>query len=175
MAFFKNFFINMLNIMLIRKACMTDIDSIHELDMESVEYHMKFDKDFYSISQKWRDVKKKSQAEALNYSSNLILVEEHEDRITAYIWGYIMNIADMKIGKIQELIVTHECRRKGIASALLNSMLNFFRSNDCITSEVDVRVENEPALKAFKKSGFRKQEFRMRLELDKARKFRPFE
>ena len=49
----------------IRKAKREDIEVIHNLDRESTKYHKKFDKDFYTISEKWWKIKKDSQIKAI--------------------------------------------------------------------------------------------------------------
>ncbi len=160
--------------MLIRKASSKDIESIHKLDKESTTYHWRFDKNLYTVSRKWWEIKKASQCTAMKDSTNLILVAEEGGIIIGYIWGFIERIAKLKIGKIQDLIVTMKHRRRGIALALIKNMMDFFRNEKCIISEVAVNIENEPAIKSYEKVGFEKKEYKMRLKLDKMKKFRPF-
>ncbi|HLC76773.1 MAG TPA: GNAT family N-acetyltransferase [archaeon] len=142
--------------------------------MESTTYHQRFDNDFYTISQKWWKIKKTSQFTAIKDATNLILVAENEGIVIGYVWGYIEKVAKLKIGKIQDLIVTKKYRRKGVAAALIQELLIFFRNKKCIISETLVNVKNETALKAFEKLGFEKKEYKMRLKLDETKKFRPF-
>ena len=153
--------------MKIRKAKLEDIERIHELDKESVEYHKKFDKDFYTVSNKWWNIKKDSQIKAIKSSRDLILVAEDEGDVVGYIWGYIEN----KIGKIQELIVTSKSRGKGVGTNLINEMLKYFKEKKCEISEIEVNVENEPTIKTYEKAGFKKREYKMWL---KFKKFKPF-
>jgi len=159
---------------MIRQAKKEDIKSIHKLDIESTRYHKKFDKDFYTISEKWWKIKKDSQIKAIKSPTNLILVAEVDEKVVGYIWGYIETIMKHKIGKIQELIVTSEQRGKGIGKELIKNMLNFFKERKCVISEIEVFVENLPTIKVYEKAGFRKREYKMQLKLNKTKKFRPF-
>ncbi len=166
--------IGLISLMLIRKARKDDIESIHRLDKESIWYHKKFDKNFYTISGKWWKIKKASQLRAIKSPISLILVAESEGKIAGYIWGYIETIAKQKIGKVQELIVTSGQRRKGIGAGLIKNMLAFFKDRKCITSKIEVFAENLPAIQAYEKIGFRKREYKMQLKLDKTKRFNPF-
>ena len=158
----------------IRKAKKEDIESIHKLDKESTKYHKKFDRDFYTISEKWWKIKKDSQIKAIKSPTNLILVAEIDEKVVGYIWGYAETIMKHKIGKIQELIVTSKQRGKGIGKELIKHMLDFFKDRKCIISEIEVFVENLPTIKVYEKAGFRKREYKMQLKLNKTKRFRPF-
>jgi len=160
--------------MIIRKAKKKDIESIQKLDRESTMYHKKFDKDFYTISEKWRKIKKDSQIKVIKSPTNLILVAEIDEKVVGYIWGYEEKILNHKIGKIQELIVTLKQRGKGIGTELIKKMLDFFKERKCIISEIEVFVENLPTIQVYEKAGFRKREYKMQLKLDKTKKFKPF-
>ena len=160
--------------MLIRKAKKEDIESIHKLDRESTKYHKKFDKDFYTISEKWWKIKKNSQLKSIKSPTNLILVSEIDGKVVGYIWGYIETIMKHKIGKIQELIVTSKQRGKGIGKELIKHILDFFKTKECVVSEIEVFVKNLPTIQVYEKIGFKKKEYKMQLKLNKTKKFRPF-
>ena len=161
--------------MKIRKATKEDIESINKLDRESVGYHKKFDKDFYTVSEKFWKIKKNSQIKAIKSLKNLILVADIDGEVIGYIWGYIEEIMGYKVGKIQELIVSSKERGKGIGKKIINSMLDFFKSNGCIISEIEVFVDNISTVNVYEKIGFIKREHKMQLRLDKSRKFKPFD
>lgn len=160
--------------MMIRKAKKEDIELIHKLDRESTKYHKKFDRDFYTISERWQKIKKDSQIKAIKSPTNLILVAEIDKRVVGYIWGFVETIMKHKIGKIQELIVTSKQRGKGIGKELIKRMLDFFKNKDCIISEIEVFVENLPTIQVYEKAGFKKREYKMQLKLNKTKRFRPF-
>jgi len=138
--------------MIIKKAKKEDIESIHKLDIESVKHHKTFDKDFYSISERWWKIKKASQLKAIKSPTDLVLVAESGGKIVGYIWGYIEIMMKYKIGKIQELIVTSKQRGKGIGTRLIKQMLDFFKNRKCVISEIEVFVKNEPTIKVYEKS-----------------------
>jgi len=158
----------------IRKAKKDDIELIHKLDKESTRYHKKFDRDFYTVSEKWWKIKKDSQIKAIKSPTNLILVAESGEKVVGYIWGYADTIMKHKIGKIQELIVTSKQRGKGIGKELIKRMLDFFKDRKCIISEIEVFVENLSTIQVYEKVGFRKRGYKMQLKLNKTKKFRPF-
>jgi|SRR3989338_2832344 len=160
--------------MIIRKAKKEDIESIHKLDIESVKHHKTFDKDFYSISERWWKIKKASQLKAIKSPTDLVLVAESGGKIVGYIWGYIEIMMKYKIGKIQELIVTSKQRGKGIGTRLIKQMLDFFRNRNCVISEIGVFVKNLPAIQVYGNAGFKKREYKMQLRLNETQKFRPF-
>jgi ribosomal protein S18 acetylase RimI-like enzyme len=158
----------------IRQAKVKDIDQIHQLDKESVEYHKKFDRQFYTVSRKWWKIKKASQIKALKKSSDLILLAEKNKRVIGYIWGYVEKMAKFNVGKIQDLIVTSQYRNRGIATRLIKRMLKFFMTKKCVISDVEVYIKNNPAIDVYEKTGFVKQNYRMRLKLGKVKSFSPF-
>lgn len=160
--------------MMIRKAKKKDIDAIHKLDMESIQYHKRFDNDFFTISKKWQKIKKDSQINAIKNPTNLIFVAELDGKVVGYIWGHVKTVIKHKIGKIDELIVTSKQRGNGIGKELIRRMLDFFKKRKCIISEIEVFTENLPTIKVYEKAGFRKREYKMQLKLNKNRKFRPF-
>ncbi|MFT4308942.1 MAG: GNAT family N-acetyltransferase [Candidatus Woesearchaeota archaeon] len=158
----------------VRKAKTADIDSINALDRESVKYHAKFDKDYYTISEEWWNIKKDSQLKAMRSPKNSMLVALIDDTIVGYVWGSIDILADHKIGRIQELIVTSRYRRRGIGKTLINEMLEYFKGKNCVVCEIGVEAGNTPTIKAYENAGFSIREHKMRLKLDKKKRFRPF-
>ena len=158
----------------VRKAKKEDIEDINKLDRESTKYHKKFDKDFYSISEKWWKMKRESQIKAIKSSTNLILVVEIDGKVVGYIWGFVETIMKYRICKIQELIITSKQRGKGIGTKLIKQMLDFFKDKKCIISEIEVFVDNIPAIQVYEKAGFKKREYKMQLKLNKTKRYRPF-
>jgi ribosomal protein S18 acetylase RimI-like enzyme len=159
--------------MQIRQANAKDITQIHELDRESVLYHKKFDREFYTVSEKWWKIKKASQVEALKKVSDLILVAEGNGKIIGYIWGYVEKMAKLNVGKIQDLIVTSRYRNRGTATRLIKGMLKFFMTKKCAVADVEVHIRNDAAIDVYERAGFVKQNYRMRLKLNRAEPFSP--
>ena len=151
-----------------------DIKAIQKLDKESTLYHRRFDKELYQISKKWWRIKKNSQIAAIKDPKNLTLVAENNGKIIGYSWGYVEQLGKYSIGKIQELIVSAQYRRKGIGTQLIKNLLKFFEDKNCTIVEVMVNIKNNAAFKTYKKLGFEKKEYRMQLKIDKTKKFSPF-
>lgn len=160
--------------MQIRKAGKLDLDSIHQLDVELTKFHKRFDKDLYEISKRWWGIKRRSQLKALKDKNNIMLVAEENKKIIGYVWGYVEKLGRFKIAKVQEVVVTSKHTGKGIGTALLKQAIIFFKRKGCIIAETYVNVQNDAALKFYEKEGFKKGEYRLRLKIDKNRKFNPF-
>ena len=151
--------------MIIRKAKKEDIEEIHKLDKESVKYHRKFDKDFFTISEKWWKIKKDSQLKAISSRKDIVLVA-FDDKVVGYIWGYF----EREVGKLQELIVISRCRGKGLGKKLISEALKLLKKK-CAVVNIEVYVDNEPTVKVYEKLGFKKKEYKMQLRF---RNYKPF-
>ncbi len=58
------------------------------------------------------------------------------------------------MGEVLELIVTNQTRSKGIGSALLNKMEEYFKSQNCHTINIDVFGYNEIGKNFYFKNGY---------------------
>lgn len=72
------------------------------------------------------------------------------DKIVGYVCVRIM----YEEAQVCNIAVLPEYRRQGIATALLKEMLAFSKTQGCERAELEVNVCNEPAIGAYRKSGF---------------------
>lgn len=151
--------------MIIRFAKKSDLERIHVLDRESVKFHLKFDRKFYSITSKEWKIKRQEHTKALGKPDNVFLVAESEGEIAGYVLGYVEKRGKHSIGVIRELIVSEKNRQKGIASLLMRRIISFFKKKNCTSLELIVRVENLAAIALYEKFGFKKKEHKMALKL----------
>lgn len=70
------------------------------------------------------------------------------------ILGYICVRVLYEEAQVCNIAVAPEYRRKGIATRLIYKMIEFAVDNDCIRCELEVNVQNEPAIGVYKKCGF---------------------
>lgn len=60
-----------------------------------------------------------------------------------------------QFGKIWVLLVMEECRRQGVAAKLLEDCITAIKRKNVFNLRVTVKTDNEPAIKAYEKSGFK--------------------
>jgi len=158
--------------MKIRKATKKDLDAIQRLDIESINYHKKFDRNFYTISKNNHELKKKSFLKELNNKHSILLIAESNKDIIGYSYGHILPIGIYKMGKVQDIVVTAKYRKMGVGKKLIKTMIEFFKENKCSIVEVEIFSENSIAKKFYEKSGFNNRMNKLWLKFDK--KFKPF-
>ncbi len=100
-----------------------------------------FGKDAWSISS--------IKGEFLNEYSHLIGYFD-EDKIVGYICVRTM----YEEAQVCNIAVLPECRRKGIATKLIEAMLELSAKKECEICELEVNTENTPAIQLYQKCGF---------------------
>ena len=86
----------------------------------------------------------------LNNPLSLWLVAEEDGCVLGYIGSQtVMGEADM-----MNVAVHPEYRRRGIAQALVNGLIDALRCNDVTSLTLEVRATNEPAKRMYEKLGF---------------------
>ena len=137
--------------MIIRKAKLKDLKFINQLDKESVAYHKRLNKKFYTLSKTDWNIKIKSQKRATSNPNHIILVVEKNKKIIGYVW-----IAKgIKKCIIQELVISKDFRIKGIGKKLIKKGLNLLKRRGYKIFEVKVLTKNKEAIKFYKKIGFK--------------------
>ncbi len=81
-----------------------------------------------------------------------ILVIKDNDKIVGYL-DYWITFDSSTIFKI---IIKKEYRNRGLASLLLEKMIEDLKENEVLYSTLEVRISNESALKLYKKFNFEK-------------------
>ncbi len=77
----------------------------------------------------------------------------------------IVHIYNDTLGNILWLAVHPKFRQKGIASALIDASIDYFKNHGINTIHVSVRKSNLPALNLFQRKGFKKVGFRELIKL----------
>ena len=86
----------------------------------------------------------------LNNPLSLWLVAEEDGCVL----GYIGSQTEMGEADMMNVAVHPEYRRRGIAQALVNGLIDALRCNDVTSLTLEVRATNEPAKRMYEKLGF---------------------
>ena len=137
-------------------------EDVKNLLVELQEYIVKIDKEKYNIiTEDYKEEYfKKTMTEVQKYRGKILLFREN-NKIVGLIVGLINNeeTADYsfkapKRGRITELIVTKNSRKKGYGKVLLNSMEKYLINKGCEDILLGVFGYNENAIKFYEKNGY---------------------
>ena len=119
-----------------RIAKSSDLDDIYELDMQT--FAMPWSKEALSY-------------DILENDNAFVIVAEYEGEFAGYadIWT-VLDEADLN-----SIAVRVDFRRKGIGDAIMLAMTEMLSANGVETINLEVRVSNMPAIKLYKKYGFK--------------------
>ena len=120
----------------VRIAKSSDLDDIYELDMQT--FAMPWSKEALSY-------------DILENDNAFVIVAEYEGEFAGYadIWT-VLDEADLN-----SIAVRVDFRRKGIGDAIMLAMTEMLSANGVETINLEVRVSNMPAIKLYKKYGFK--------------------
>ena len=132
----------------VRIAKSSDLDDIYELDVQT--FAMPWSKEALSY-------------DILENDNAFVIVAEYEGEFAGYadIWT-VLDEADLN-----SIAVRVDFRRKGIGDAIMLAMTEMLSANGVATINLEVRVSNIPALKLYKKYGFKECGVRPGYYLDK--------
>jgi ribosomal-protein-alanine N-acetyltransferase len=83
------------------------------------------------------------------------LVAKVNSEIAGFIIGVVENHGAVKAGHVFTIDVAIKHRRKGLGMKLLGEMEKTFLNGGAETSYLEVRVDNEAAMRLYKKQGYR--------------------
>ena len=120
----------------VRIAKSSDLDDIYELDVQT--FAMPWSKEALSY-------------DILENDNAFVIVAEYEGEFAGYadIWT-VLDEADLN-----SIAVRVDFRRKGIGDAIMLAMTEMLPANGVATINLEVRVSNMPAIKLYKKYGFK--------------------
>ena len=137
-------------------------EEVKDLLVELQEHIVNIDKEKYNkITPPYRELYfSKTLDEVKKYDGKIFLYKEN-DHIVGLIVG-IMNLNaeetyDFKApkrGRISELVVSKNCRSKGIGKKLLNAMEEYLKAFGCQDILIEVFGYNELAIKFYEKMGY---------------------
>ncbi len=154
--------------MIIRKADIKDIEEIVLLWSEFMDFHAKFDP-FFTLSD--NGPSHFGEYIALNIENQdwCIFVAEHHRKLIGLCIGMIQNYppvyASPRYGFVQNIAVTKDHRRQGVAKCLFEKVSNWFNKKAVDRIELDIAIKNPYSKKFWAKMGFRDVMKRVSLSL----------
>ncbi|MDO8571585.1 MAG: GNAT family N-acetyltransferase [bacterium] len=142
----------------IRRAKVSDIDSVVSLAMELMKMHAKQDP-LFEMKIGVRPVYKKYFIEGLRSSKKILLIARDREIVVGYILAVYSErkpIFKIKnIGVVNEIYILPEYRKQGIARKLLEEIDNWFKKKNLHHSQLFVHGSNISAQKTWKALGFK--------------------
>ena len=125
-------------------------EDIKDLLLELQEYICSIDREKYNIiTDEYREESFKKTIREVSENNGIIFLAEDDNKIVGFIAGIIIEAENTyefrgpKTGRVTELIVTKNCRAKGTGKILLDKIEEYFKSNGCKRSIIEVFEYNE--------------------------------
>lgn len=151
--------------MLLRRAEFQDLPRLLELEQLVVEAERPFNCDIKAESAFYYDL------EALIADDKAyVVVAQSADEIVATGYAQIreskQSLAHESHGYLGFMYVTPEYRGQGLNAKIMDELTSWCRNRGILTLYLDVYAENEAAIKAYEKVGFKPSMVEMKLKLD---------
>ena len=139
------------------------LEDIRDLLTELEEYIVSIDKDeLDQVHPEYHEKMALVDLEDVNKNNGKCYLAIENDKAIGLIMGTIppydeydyLDYKCPKRGIITELIVTSKIRSKGVGQALMDKMEEYFKSNGCEYSLVDVFAYNEMGINFYDKKGY---------------------
>jgi ribosomal protein S18 acetylase RimI-like enzyme len=154
----------------IRKAALSDIDTLTSLFLEFNAFEETLDPEFKALDHgKTGTFKAHVEKSVRNKTKEFVLVAKKQGRITGFIHCQEVKKPGFfrikKTGFVKDLFVIPECRKQGIGKRLVREAEKEFRkrrlSHICLT----VLSNNKNALETYKAAGFKEAKKEMRKKI----------
>lgn len=110
------------------------------------------------------NILKREFNEALKSKKHLVLVVEKDKHLMGYLHGtYFSNPYD-KGGYVEDIFVTNNFRRKGVASKLIKEFVKILKDKKYKKIRLSVNTKNIGAIRLYKKLGFETSHYSLRKE-----------
>lgn len=143
--------------MIIRYAKPSDIQSLVELWVEFMDFHVPFDPS-YARSDDAVDNWVKYVKSKFNDDSCQLFVAETGGRVVGYVGAVVKEYPPvfevLKYGFIEEIAVTRDFRQQGIGGQLAGAAEKWLRSKGVNQVDVKIDVANEASMALFQGRGF---------------------
>ena len=150
----------------IRKATSNDLNIIKEFQNQLVEYERPFDSTIPKQGLvEYYNLQLLIESEKVNF-----LVVEVNEKIIGCGFGEIRSDIEWSsnslIGYIGLFFIEKEFRNKGISGLIFKELIKWFKENNIKDIRLKVYSENEKAVNAYKKYGFKGHMLEMRYEIE---------
>jgi ribosomal protein S18 acetylase RimI-like enzyme len=138
--------------MKIRKATKKDINGITKLLIEEDKYENKLNRE---IKIQTKDKIKKDVKISLEDKSILFLIAIEKRYLVGMISISIDKRGNTKIGRIQDIIIKEEFRRKGIGRKLFKKAEEYFKKQKCKKIQSFIQIKNKNSQRFWKNMNFK--------------------
>lgn len=149
----------------IRKAYIADLEELRLFEQGVIKYERPFAPNLKTDPIQYYNLRKLIEEE----NSNLLVAVIGDEIVGS---GYL-TICDSEPFKKPEkyaylgfMFVKSEYRGKGINGKIIDSLINLAKKRNITEVQLDVYAENQSALKAYKKKGFKSDLLKMRLNIE---------
>ena len=114
-----------------------------------------------------RDYAAQMRAAARSPYEKMYVLEDDTGRVCGFLWVEVRaTMVDPIVGYVKNIYVAPELRGLGYGRMLLEVAEQWFRSQGCRKSTLDVSVCNERALRLYRAAGYRATRYRMEKPLE---------
>ena len=155
--------------MIIRKAKLSDVNTVAKMGVKLGKYHEKFDKKYLKLAPNVIKVYKTFFSKCIRSPNNLMLVAETKGKIIGYCRAEITSRPPVysikKVGYVGDLYLEPYYSRKGIGLMFVDEAHEWFRKKKLPYSELQVVDKNYKAKKAYNKAGYQPIMIRKQIKL----------
>lgn len=149
----------------IREARITDLLELRLFEQEVIKYERPFASNLKNDPIQYYDLKK-----LIHDQDSYLLVATFNDEIIGTGYSVIKTSEPFKkpekYAYLGFMFVKPEYRGKGINGEIIGALIDLNKANDITEIQLDVYAENESALKAYKKKGFKSDLLKMRFNTE---------
>lgn len=156
---------------MIRPAVASDSVAIGKLWEKLVAYHQALDMDMPRATAQGASLYARSLSDRLDDSHTRVFVAEEDGRVVGYVLGVVVDLLPEMFeqeagGFLADIFVEDTYRGRGIGTALVDTLVEWFRQKGLRHYEWHVAANNTEALAFWEKVGGRNWQIRMRASIE---------
>ena len=149
---------------ILRKASLEDIPTLLAFEQGVIKAERPFDPTIKDGNINYYDI-----AEQISSKNSAVYVAEYNSKIVASGYAKIKSdrhyLKHNKIGYLGFMFVPNKFRGKGLNKLIIDKLLEWCKARNIFEIRLDVYQDNEAAVKAYEKVGFKKHMINMRLDI----------